>query len=291
MLKVVLDYHLDWIALCAIVVNAMALACAFLHRRPNPKRMPRFAWLLVVLILISAAWGAQLAANPIDPDMTMALARADALAAFWVLAFIVIGFTTVLTAAGDETSTVSESPSGLFEILLDYAADCVQVLTPDGVIRQVNPAGMELFEATASEELVGQPLLARIADGQQETFNGMFQSVARGHAASLQIDIVTCKGNTRHLELRAIPLRPVGGEVTAILAIERDQTALRQAQAERDRLQQELLALADELAGIVAGEHDTTVEELSHLSRNVEQIKQSIASQRSVTPADLQEVG
>jgi PAS domain S-box-containing protein len=256
-----------------------------------------------------------------DADLlATVISRADALGCCGVLAFIVIAAVALLSARGQDAVAEAASP---LRTILDLQPECVQILSPTGDILDINPAGLDLLDVKPNE-LVDGSIIPYVAFEHRDHFTGMLQSVSHGYAASLQFDLISHHGARRSIDSRNVPLRSPQGRVVAALSVMRDMTPLRQAEADRDRLKKDLIALAqrtaapeispdvlanmglaletlnatadklrttklDELADFLTGEQNNMQEEISHLWRSVDQIKQIVANQQSfATPSQDQ---
>jgi len=105
--------------------------------------------------------------------------------------------------------------------VVDAEPECVKLLGPDGLVRQMNAAGLALLEADGPEQVIGKPVMDLIAPEHRETFRAFNESVLRGNRGSLEFEIVSLKGTRRWLETHAVPLRDEKGE-TLHLGITRD---------------------------------------------------------------------
>jgi len=110
--------------------------------------------------------------------------------------------------------------------------ECVKLQSFDGILLEMNPAGLRLVEAGQPEEIVGTSVFRVIAPEFQAAYRDLSERVARGESGVLEFQIVSLKGQRRWMETHAVPWRDGRGRVTALLGITRDITARKGAEAE-----------------------------------------------------------
>jgi PAS domain S-box-containing protein len=159
--------------------------------------------------------------------------------------------------AGDAQATISARET-LLRTIVDSSPECVKVLSPQGIILQMNPAGLAMLDADAPEQVVGQAAVNLLVPEHREAFVALVQRVAAGAPGRLEFEVTTLKGSRRWLGTNMVPLRPrEGGPVEAILALTHDITERRRAAAVQDatyRISQAALA-TENLHALLAEVH------------------------------------
>ncbi len=115
--------------------------------------------------------------------------------------------------------------------LFDAEPDAVLVLSRDGTVRDVNPAGLVLLEAERPESVVGTSVYSYVAAGHRDAFRGFAERVCGGKKDTLDVEVVGLKGAARLLAVHAAPLRMEVAGPDGLLAVTRDVTRLRDAEA------------------------------------------------------------
>ena len=137
--------------------------------------------------------------------------------------------------------------------MLDASPDCVVVVRREaGIVEEINPSGLEMFEAREMEEMIGKPLAAFVAAEQREAFDLCTDALWRGEKGYAEFESTGCKGGRRWIEMHAAPLRGADGEVQSFLGILRDNTARRNL--DKQFIQAQKMEVVGQLAGGVA--HD-----------------------------------
>jgi hypothetical protein len=115
--------------------------------------------------------------------------------------------------------------------LFDAEPDTVLVLSHDGTVREVNPAGLVLLEAERPDAVVGTSVYAYVAPGHRDVLRAFAERVCLGHKGSLDVELAGLKGTARTVTVHAAPLRDESDGRTGWLAIARDVTELQETEA------------------------------------------------------------
>jgi diguanylate cyclase (GGDEF)-like protein/PAS domain S-box-containing protein len=109
--------------------------------------------------------------------------------------------------------------------IVETEPECVKVVSRDGELLEMNPAGLAMLEAASLEEARRRPLLRYLAPEHRAAFRALHEHVMRGERGSLRFEVVGLKGTRRWLETHAAPLRDDAGNVYALLGVTRDISA------------------------------------------------------------------
>lgn len=238
--------------------------------------------------------------------------------------------------------------------ILESEPECVKLVAADGTILDMNRAGLKTVEAENLRQVVGQSVYQLVVPEYHAAFRSLNEAVFQGESRVAEFEIIGLRGSRRWMETHACPLRDTDGKIFAQLAIARDITARKRAEAELEKLNMQLveasrqagmaevatgvlhnvgnvlnsvnvssILVADnlkkskapnlskvvgllrehaldlgtfmtsdpkgkqlpdylaELAGHLAGEQTAALEELVHLQKNIEHIKDIVAMQQS----------
>jgi PAS domain S-box-containing protein len=117
--------------------------------------------------------------------------------------------------------------------ILETGPECIKLLSADGVLLEMNPAGLAMIEADSPKDVVGKPLIQRIVDPPyHQAFLDLYRRVFQGEEGNLDYEITGFKGTHRWLQTHAAPLRGEDGKIRAALAITRDITQQKKAENE-----------------------------------------------------------
>jgi PAS domain S-box-containing protein len=119
----------------------------------------------------------------------------------------------------------------LLRTIIETEPECVKVLAPDGTVRSMNAAGLHMVEAERIEQVAGQDVCRLVAPEHREAFRHLTSQAAQGISGQLEFQAVGLKGGTRWLEAHAVPLRDPQGHISDVLAVTRDVTSRKQAEA------------------------------------------------------------
>ncbi len=171
--------------------------------------------------------------------------------------------------------------------ILDSEPACVMIVNREGLIEEMNPAGLVMVGAASEAEAIGRPIVPFIHADERDTFACRHRDALTGTSQTFQCRIVTLQGASRWIEAYAVPFGEDRGAPMSVLMVARDITDSRKMEAQ---LQQALkMEAVGRLAGGVAhdfnnmltgisGHGDLLLRHLpidSPLRRHVEEIKQS----------------
>lgn len=138
--------------------------------------------------------------------------------------------------------------------IVDHEPECVKVVSPDGLLLDINPAGLAMVEAEGVEAVAGRPVLPLIHPDDREAFLNLHRASCQGQAGTLQFRVVGLRGTERWVETRSVPLRDTSGRIEAVLSVSRDITERRRADEELRKTQAQLVqAQRMEAIGRLAG--------------------------------------
>ena len=93
-----------------------------------------------------------------------------------------------------------------WKTLFGAGPDAVLIVAGDGALREVNPAGLILFEAEREGEVVGRALTEFLAPLHREPFQSYVERVRGGHKGLLEVEMAGLKGGARRVMVWAVPL-------------------------------------------------------------------------------------
>ena len=134
----------------------------------------------------------------------------------------------------DVRRTHGVQQSRYLRAILDTAPECIKVVRRDGVLLDMNQAGLSLLEASSLDAIAGQSVYPFVVDRDRAAYCRATEAACAGESTRLEFEIVTLGGNHRVMDARIAPLRDQSGIVIAALCVTRDVTE-RRANEERLR--------------------------------------------------------
>jgi two-component system, cell cycle sensor histidine kinase and response regulator CckA len=116
--------------------------------------------------------------------------------------------------------------------ILHSEPECVKVVAEDGTLIDINPAGIEMFEASSLAELRGRPVVEAVAPPYRHNYAELHRRVFAGRSGVMEMEIVGFKGTTRWVETHSTPLVNAEGKICAALSVTRDISARKRDQHE-----------------------------------------------------------
>ena len=109
--------------------------------------------------------------------------------------------------------------------IIDHAPECVKIVGRDGLVLEMNPAGLRMVEADSPAQVLQKSVFPLIVPADRPAFRALHEKVLRGESGVLEFDLVGLKGTRRAMETHAVPLRDAAGTIVAALGLTRDITA------------------------------------------------------------------
>jgi two-component system, cell cycle sensor histidine kinase and response regulator CckA len=167
--------------------------------------------------------------------------------------------------------------------------ECVKTVSPDGVLIEMNPAGIAMLAATTLEEVKARPLVDWIAPEYRAQFSALHQRVMAGESGDLEFEVIGMTGVRRWLRTHAAPLRDQHARITSVLAISRDITEQRELEAQL-RQSQKMEAIG-QLAGGIAHDFNNILTVIQGFALTLtdgdeDQVSRRIATQHIVEAAE-----
>ena len=156
----------------------------------------------------------------------------------------------------------------LADILLQASPDCVQILSPDGILQVINSRGIRLFEMDDQPSPIGSPWENLWPAEEVGRVRGALDAARAGRQTQFQGFCPTARGTPRWWDVLVAPAPGAAGE-PRLVAISRDITEAMTAAAAKDRL------LRDK---------DLLMQEVHHRVKNSLQMVQNLLSLRPVPP-------
>ncbi|MES2370101.1 MAG: ATP-binding protein [Pseudomonadota bacterium] len=110
--------------------------------------------------------------------------------------------------------------------------ECVKLETPDGILLEMNPAGLCLVEADQPNEIIGTSVYNIIAPEFRDNYRAHSARVFAGESSVMEFLMISLKGRRRWMETHAVPLRDRCNKVISLLGITRDITVRKHAEEE-----------------------------------------------------------
>lgn len=138
----------------------------------------------------------------------------------------------------------------IFQALAENATYGLLMTTPDGVVTYANRANHDLFGyrfARDAREMIGLPIASVFTPEMREQFGERKPALLAGESWQVELDGVRKDGSTFSLLMLAFGILDDQGAPIALVCINRDVTEQKQLEAERERLNKEMLIARERL--------------------------------------------
>jgi PAS domain S-box-containing protein len=143
----------------------------------------------------------------------------------------VTGFLSLVRDARCSQEAISQAKQAeeALRTILESMPDCVMVLDRNGIVLQVNPAGLVMVDAGSPSDVIGRCLYPMIHQEEEAAFRALNESVFDGGPGGrVAYGVRGLKGVERFVETNVVPLRGASSDtIIGALSISRDVTSSR----------------------------------------------------------------
>ena len=108
--------------------------------------------------------------------------------------------------------------------IVETEPECVKIVSPEGTLLAMNPAGLKMIEVESLAQAQSRPLIEFVAPEHRTAFRELLRRVIQGQSGTLEFMSVGLRGGRRWLETHAVPLRDPNTGCTNLLSVTRDIT-------------------------------------------------------------------
>jgi len=137
---------------------------------------------------------------------------------------------------------VPAQSEALLRAIFETEPECVKLLDREGMLEEMNRAGLDMIEADSLDQVRGQCVFSLVTPEHRARFQELTERVFQGDSGTLEFEVVGLKGTHRWLETRAVPLRDENGAVSRLLGITRDISERKRV----ERMQSALYRISEE---------------------------------------------
>jgi PAS domain S-box-containing protein len=136
----------------------------------------------------------------------------------------------------ERTGALRESQARM-RAIFEAEPQCLQLIARDGTILEINPAGLAMWEARETTEVIGRSAFPWAIPVQRAAFRTLHRHVLSGETTTQELETEGLKGSRRSVTVTAVPIRDWTGDIVAALYVAQDisehravEAQLRQAQ-------------------------------------------------------------
>ncbi|MFY9143160.1 PAS domain S-box protein [Sulfuricurvum sp.] len=112
--------------------------------------------------------------------------------------------------------------------IIENEPECIKIIDPNGLLIEMNPAGLKMIEADFLDQVAGYPVLDVIAPEYRVAYADLHKRVLSGESMQMEYEVLGLHGGRRLLETHAVPMLDNGQ--TFHLAVTRDISERKQAE-------------------------------------------------------------
>ena len=116
--------------------------------------------------------------------------------------------------------------------IINTDPECIKLLDREGIILEMNPAGLNMIGAESVDQVIGKNALCLILPEYHEAFKESLRDIFEGRSVKSVFEIKGLNGEYHFMESHSVPLKDASGNIIAALAVTRDITESKNAQAQ-----------------------------------------------------------
>jgi PAS domain S-box-containing protein len=155
--------------------------------------------------------------------------------------------------------------------IIDNEPECVKTVSADGLVLEMNPAGLRMIEAESAAQIRGRPVSELIHPEDRARFAELHRKAIGGETGQLQFRVIGLKGRERWVDTHSVGLRNGEGTPCSVLSVTRDVTDQRRAEAATREADQHLTDIINSVEGIV-WEADGATGQATFVSEKAEEV-------------------
>ncbi|MEK6566027.1 MAG: response regulator, partial [Bacteroidota bacterium] len=185
------------------------------------------------------------------------------------------------------TEDIKNSEARL-KAIIDNEPECIKLTSPDGILLDMNPAGLLMVEAESLEQVTGHKIVDLVEVHDRKRYADFHQSICKGESGILEFRLIGLRGTLRWMETHAVPLRNNAGQVISVLSVTRDISEKRHSDQKFKELAQRIIETQELERKRIARElHDSVGQMLSSVKFRIQSAGEKIQSQKSKIWKDL----
>jgi PAS domain S-box-containing protein len=136
--------------------------------------------------------------------------------------------------------------------IIGLEPECVKLISREGKVLEMNPAGLAMIEADSIEKARGLDVADLVVPEERERYVVLHRRAVNGETVRGEFAVKCLRGTQRWVETHAVPYRDAKGEIVGVLAITHDITQSKEAAAELERSFSTLQLFIDTVPAYIA---------------------------------------
>jgi PAS domain S-box-containing protein len=126
------------------------------------------------------------------------------------------------------------------QTVIESQPECVKLQTREGMVLEMNQAGLNLLQAQSAGDVIGKSVFDFIGEEHHADYRKLTENVFNGQRQIMEFKIRGARGAERWLETNAVPLKDQNQNIVALLALTRDVTERKKLEIKLQQRQMEL---------------------------------------------------
>lgn len=220
------------IASLLVLIGAAFMGAAILQGRKIKGRVPlelRSRWRMMIglMLFFLVAYFFLIIIRLDRLPLPTPLITAPVLLGGAIFVFIVANITRDTISRVKSAEERLEASERYLRSVIETEPECVKLLSHDGTLLAMNPAGLEMIEANTADMVIGKSVYSLVTPECRDSFKEFVEGVCGGNKGSCEFEIVGLKGTRSRLESYAVPFYDEKNRKFVMLAVTRDVTQRR----------------------------------------------------------------
>lgn len=119
--------------------------------------------------------------------------------------------------------------------ILESTSECVTLVSRNGILLSMNPAGLAMIEAVSGDGVINQCVYPIVAPEHRAAFQAFNEDICAGESGSIEFEIIGLNGTRRWMDTRAVPFQSEQSHELNQLAFTQEITSRKKLELQKEQ--------------------------------------------------------